>query len=180
MYYIEESTRELVTELDIRNRHPDYPFAFSYIPPSGYAVLLDNPQPPYNKYTHKLKQGDLVKTDDGHYEYSWNLIELVGEELNIANKQKIQDDEALNQSRISTLWQSAHNYEYSFISGSAINIVFVGVSKKLPKAVAVSEWINSIWGEYYIRKADISNYDLDFSKIGPCPFKVPELVAEQQ
>jgi len=46
-----------------------------------------------------------------------------------------------------------------------------------PKCLEVQMWIKSIWTEYYIRKANLTE-DYDFSSFGPCPHTVPELMAE--
>lgn len=89
--------------------------------------------------------------------------------------------EAKLNSDIDRLWQTAHDYEYSQISGSAIGMLVIGVLQELPKSLAVKEWINSIWVLYYERKAIVTNggeADLDFTVCGSAPYSVPELMAE--
>lgn len=91
--------------------------------------------------------------------------------------------EYAKQINVGLLWQSAHNYENKYISGSAIGMLTIGVLQNFPKSVAVKNWINSIWALYYQRKATMNHYpisesDLDFSSCGPCPYSVPELIAE--
>lgn len=90
---------------------------------------------------------------------------------------------AANQANnIAQLWQAAHDYEYSFINGSAVGLVTLGILQRLPKCIAVSQWINSIWALYYTRKATVTDVLdsalLDFSSIGPMPYTIPELMAE--
>lgn len=78
---------------------------------------------------------------------------------------------------VAQLWQAAHDYEYSQVSGSAIGLLAIGVMKSLPKCVAVQNWIKSIWTLYYTRKATLT-VDYDFSIVGACPHTVPELMLE--
>lgn len=89
----------------------------------------------------------------------------------VAELQKIED------TRIASLWQAAHDYEYSQVSGSAIGLLAMGVMQSKPKCLAVQGWIKTIWTEYYTRKATGST-DTDFSIAGVCPHSVPELMAE--
>lgn len=79
------------------------------------------------------------------------------------------------------LWQAAHDYEYAQISGSAVGLIAVGVMLGKPKCAAVQEWIKTIWGLYYQRKATVTPFfkpSLDFSSCGNIPASVPELMAE--
>jgi len=87
------------------------------------------------------------------------------------------DPTAIEAQRIQALWQAAHDYEYAQVSGSAIGLLAMGVMQAKPKCVAVQNWIKSIWNEYYVRKANGST-DTDYSFAGPCPYTVPELMAE--
>lgn len=90
--------------------------------------------------------------------------------------------DAQQKANIAALWQAAHDYEYAEISGSAIGLLTLGVLQQKPKCTAVQAWIQSIWSLYYQRKAamthDIAPSDLDFSSCGPCPWTVPDLLAE--
>lgn len=79
--------------------------------------------------------------------------------------------------RVALLWQAAHNYEYTQISGSAVGLITIGLLKQKPKCTAVQEWITSIWNLYYERKENGSS-DVDFSCCGAIPYTVPELMAE--
>jgi hypothetical protein len=80
------------------------------------------------------------------------------------------------------LWQSATNYETSFISGSATRLVNRGVVKGLPKSIAVDAWIDSIWSLYYSRITSVSaQWDsalYDFTSCGPMPYTIPEIKQE--
>jgi hypothetical protein len=79
--------------------------------------------------------------------------------------------------RILWLWKAARNYENDKISGTVIGIITIGVMQSKTKCLAVQNWINSIWVEYYKRKAG-GSFDMDFSPVGQCPHSVPELVEE--
>jgi len=79
--------------------------------------------------------------------------------------------------RANMLWQSAHDMETAAISGSAIGLVTIGIILNKPKAQAVHLWVQSIWDEYYMRKAS-GSYDTDFTVMGACPHTVPELLGE--
>ena len=79
--------------------------------------------------------------------------------------------------RIASLWQSAHDYEYAQISGSAIGLMAMGAMQAAPKCTAVQNWIKGIWSEYYTRKAGTST-DTDYSVCGACPYTVPDLMVE--
>lgn len=79
--------------------------------------------------------------------------------------------------RINALWQAAYAHEYAAISGSAIGLITIGVIQAMPKCLVVKNWINSIWAEYYVRKAN-GSVDYNFDVIGQCPHSVPELLAE--
>ena len=57
------------------------------------------------------------------------------------------------QLRLEQLWQAAHDYEKSYISGVGLSILAVGVLLSKPKALAVSAWSAKLWNEtYYPRK----------------------------
>ena len=79
--------------------------------------------------------------------------------------------------RIAALWQAAHDYEYAQVSGSAIGLLAMGAMQQKPHCIAVMGWIQSIWTEYYTRKAAAST-DCDYGNCGVCPFTVPELMVE--
>lgn len=87
------------------------------------------------------------------------------------------DPAVLENIRISRLWQTAHDYEFSAISGSAVGLLTIGVMQAKPKCLAVQNWIRGIWTEYYTRKGGVSD-NTDYSVCGACPYSVPELMAE--
>lgn len=82
---------------------------------------------------------------------------------------------------IGKLWQAATDYEQEQISGSALSLLTKLVIENNAKAIAVQEWINGIWSEYYTLKAEVmegNGIDVDFSSHGTMPHSVPELMAE--
>ena len=90
--------------------------------------------------------------------------------------------DALTAQNINSLWQSAHEYEMTYISGVAVGLLTIGAIKQTPKAMAVVAWSQSLWDEYYARKALITSDRMttmnDFSDIGVPPFTIPELRKE--
>ena len=86
--------------------------------------------------------------------------------------------ETLISRNIQALWKAANDYELSFIGGSATKYL----NNNLEKSKAVSNWIDSIWNLYYIRKTLITikrdESLFDFSSCGPIPYSIPELKAE--
>ena len=130
----------------------------------------------------------------GAIEYIDNTFTADGSRIkrisSIADYQWIIDSwQKINSNRIlsmneDALWQAAHDYEYSRISGSAIGLLTMGVLSNKPKSKAVQTWLTSLWNLYYKRKASLSSTVLidsallDFSSIGEIPSTVPDLMAE--
>ena len=89
---------------------------------------------------------------------------------------------AILDAKYNKLWQAAHDYEQRFISGVGLAILSLGVAKGKPKALAVADWSNGLWMNYYYpRKAGVTiaaDPDCDFSAAGSMPYGVPELAAE--
>jgi hypothetical protein len=79
--------------------------------------------------------------------------------------------------RISRLWQAAHDYESKGVTSTVAILLMRGIVSGKPKALAVQAWVDSIWAEYYTRKASGSD-NFNFSPIGPCPHTVRELSEE--
>jgi len=91
------------------------------------------------------------------------------------------EEKARAEAEIAALWQAAHDYEYSFINGSAIGLLTAGLVRGLPKAQAVAAWTGSIWRLYFQRKEAIlagGKAELDFTGCGPLPYPVRELMEE--
>jgi hypothetical protein len=81
----------------------------------------------------------------------------------------------------SQLWAATDRYVTGYISGLAIGLLTIGTMQQKPKSLAITAWSQSVWNEYYVRKAAVtfdSVLDLDFSSFGPMPYSVPELQAE--
>jgi len=81
----------------------------------------------------------------------------------------------------SILWKAASDYIDAEISGVGLSILATGVTNQKPKAVAVAQWCDSIWAEYFTRKdkiAPATKVNTDFSMFGEKPFSVMELREE--
>jgi hypothetical protein len=100
--YINLETKQVSTEHEIRSAHPNTSFATPFSP-DGYAVVFDVPQPTYDKYSETVQQGLPVLTSKGHWEQTWNIIQLEGEQLTNAQTQKIEDEKAKIKADIAAL-----------------------------------------------------------------------------
>lgn len=80
-----------------------------------------------------------------------------------------------------SLWLAATAYQEKYISGAALSLLTLGVLQSKPKAIAIMDWIQTIWNDhYYVQKALVTEnyYGYDFSVCGSMPYTVPELSAE--
>ena len=164
------------------------------IVPDGIVSINNVPNKvdlsPLSSSVHAIQWDGTV----GTVEYVDNTFTTDGSKIkkinSIADYQWIIDDwQKINSNKIlsmneDALWQAAHDYEYSRISGSAIGLLTMGVLSNKPKSKAVQTWLTSLWNLYYKRKASLSSTVLidsallDFSSIGEIPSTVPDLMAE--
>lgn len=100
--YINLETKQVSTESEIRSAHPNTSFATPFSP-DGYAVVFDVPQPVYDKYSETVQQGLPVLTSKGHWEQTWSIIQLEGDQLTDAQAQKLEDEKAKIKSDIDAL-----------------------------------------------------------------------------
>lgn len=100
--YINLETKQVSTEHEIRSAHPNTSFATPFSP-DGYAVVFDVPQPTYDKYSETVQQGLPVLTSKGHWEQTWNIIQLEGDQLTDAQAQKVEDEKAKIKADIAAL-----------------------------------------------------------------------------
>jgi hypothetical protein len=100
--YINLETKQVSTEHEIRSAHPNTSFATPFSP-DGYAVVFDVPQPTYDKYSETVQQGLPVLTSKGHWEQTWNIIQLEGDQLIDAQAQKVEDEKAKIKADIAAL-----------------------------------------------------------------------------
>lgn len=128
---------------------------------------IDGPLPSDIEFGKMARSGEsLVKLETLKPEY-------------ISLKQA-KDQEAIN-GKIANLWAAADAYITAEINGVGLSILAGGVIQAKPKALAVAAWCDSIWAEYYSRKAAItaeSDVNLDFSMFGEKPYTVLELREE--
>ena len=100
--YINLETKQVSTEHEIRSAHPNTSFATPFSP-DGYAVVFDVPQPTYDKYSETVQQGLPVLTSKGHWEQTWNIIQLEGDALTDAQAQKVEDEKTKIKADIAAL-----------------------------------------------------------------------------
>lgn len=87
------------------------------------------------------------------------------------------------QNNIADLWSAADRYIYQYINGVGLAILAAGVYANKPKAIACAKWSDSVWAEYYVRKAKLEKGEavsMDFSDIGAMPHDILELREEIQ
>lgn len=143
----------------------------------GEDVVFPAPQPAHDPITQYVRELAPVLTVLGHYEQAYEVVTLDAETVAMNQAAEAERIAGIEASRIAALWQSAHDYEYAQVSGSAIGLLAIGVMQAKPKCLAVQGWIRSIWTEYYLRKSGTST-DYSFAVIGACPHSVPELMVE--
>ena len=100
--YINLVTQQLCTESEIRAAHPNTSFATPFAP-DGYAVVHDAGQPDYDKYTQTIQLGAPVEALPNHWEQTWSIIQLEGDQLIGAQAQKLEDEKAKIKADIAAL-----------------------------------------------------------------------------
>ncbi|KEH10791.1 hypothetical protein GY14_02600 [Delftia tsuruhatensis] len=79
--YIHIDTKEYpLTELDIRERHPNTMFGMPFIPTEHYAPVEPSDTPAYEPDTHKPEEMEPVKIN-GVWRQQWSVVPLSVEEL---------------------------------------------------------------------------------------------------
>ena len=100
--YINLATNQLCTESEIRAAHPNTSFATPFSP-DGYAVVHWAGQPDYDKYSQTIQLGAPVEALPNHWEQTWQIIQLEGEQLIDAQAQKVEDEKAKIKADIAAL-----------------------------------------------------------------------------
>lgn len=87
------------------------------------------------------------------------------------------------QNNIADLWSAADRHIYRYVNGVGLAILNAGVVTGKPKARECAKWSDSVWAEYYVRKAKLEkgeSVSMDFSDIGAMPHDILELREEIQ
>lgn len=79
--YLKLDTLTPCTESDIQQAFPNTSFPSQFTPPDGYAVLFAAPQPSHDPITQSVRPGTPVLTDKGHWEQTWEVIDLDAETI---------------------------------------------------------------------------------------------------
>ena len=94
--YLNTTTLQRTTESEIRAAFPNTSFASPFVPPEGYEVLFASPQPTHAPITQAVRETTPVLTDKGHWEQTWEVVDLDAEavaanqaQANAARKQAI-------------------------------------------------------------------------------------------
>ncbi len=117
----------------------------------------------------------------GKMQRQGNALVLLGNFTTSYLQLKQQKDQENINTKTAKLWAAADAYIYATINGVALSILALGVHQQKPKASAVAAWCDSVWAEYYTRKALITaeaEPNIDFSSLGDKPYTVLELREE--
>ena len=175
--YINTATLTQHSEQDIRVLDPNTSFPVPFLEPEGYAFVFPAPQPTHDPITQRVQAIAPELTTLGHWEQRWSVAALDAEAVAVNEAAALAQASAAESARIEAIWQGAYDYEFAQISGVAIGMLVLGVLQSKPKALAVKGWSQSIWTEYYTRKANGST-DASYTALGDCPHTVPELMVE--
>ena len=175
--FINTQTQQVIPYEVLLAMYPNtsFPTEDDFTPPEPFARIYPSNKPEFDKRIQQVHEGAPVFID-GTYVQGWDIIEIFSTQAE-KDASIAADNAAKEANRVAALWKAAHDYEYAQISGSAIGLLAIGVMQKLPKCLAVQNWIKSIWTIYYERKANGST-DTGFSSVGPCPYSIPELMIE--
>jgi hypothetical protein len=103
--YINLQTHQVSTESEIRAAFPNTSFPTPFTV-EGYSCVFDAPQPDYDKYTQTIAQGVPVEALPNHWEQTWSIIQLEGDQLIDAQAQKVEDEKAKIKADIAALEDS--------------------------------------------------------------------------
>ncbi len=93
--------------------------------------------------------------------------------------------DAARADRIDKLWRNAYDFNFKYFSGGAYAQILELKLAGSPRAIANQNWILSLWGDYYGRKAAIASaatqsaiddVSLDFSAHGAPPWSVLDML----
>lgn len=81
MNYFNLTNQTQHTESEIRSANPNTSFPQPFIPPTGYELVFPSPQPAHNPVAQSVREITPVLTSKGHYEQSWEVVELFTDQV---------------------------------------------------------------------------------------------------
>lgn len=69
-----------VTQQQIQQAYPDTSFPTPFVPPEGYAPVLETPQPSYNNITQAVQETTPVQ-NEGQWYQVWVVVDLNAEQI---------------------------------------------------------------------------------------------------
>lgn len=87
--------------------------------------------------------------------------------------------------QVALLWASADGYEKSFFSGGSFSQILENKLKGDPKAIAINNWLDHLWLDYYNRKDVINSrgtvdevvaIEISFINHGNPPYPIRDLL----
>lgn len=113
------------------------------------------------------------------------LAIVAGNSYTLQIKEKtVEDKKSILAARMQALDMAARQYIDDKVHWTAGPMIFDKAKAKAPKSKAIKEWTESLWLEYYTRVAMLEAGEpwvdtmLDFSSVGPIPYKIKEAMAE--
>lgn len=145
--YINTETMAEYTESEIRAAFPNTSFPTPFAPPDGYAVVFPVPQPAYNPVTQIARRAQPVLTSKGHWEQSWEVVDLDAETIAANQAAKaVSDREATKAARavavdnIKVTTQAGNTFDGDEMSQArmsrAVLILSTGFASEVPWVLA--------------------------------------------
>lgn len=145
--YINTKTMAEYTESEIRAAFPNTSFPAPFSPPDGYAVVFPAPQPAYNPIAQMVRRAQPVLTSKGHWEQSWEVVDLDAEVIAVNQAAKaVRDREAAKAARaiavdnIKVTTQAGNTFDGDEESQArmsrAVLIISTGFASKVPWVLA--------------------------------------------
>lgn len=82
-----------VTQQQIQQEYPNTSFPTPFVPPEGYAPVLETPQPTYNPITQIVQQTTPIETEGQWYQV-WTVVDLDPEQIEYNENQAKQNNKA--------------------------------------------------------------------------------------
>ena len=149
-------------------------------PEEGFTFQFDEDNQAWNKVEdHRNK---IVYHKQNRYRIRVNQVGAIADEFTLDQPKEFDfwDDESNSwkenldikiKTCIANLWSAANRYQENRISSSGFAVLFN--YRQTPKAAAIINWIDSLWADYYARKAQLTaeNFEIsyDFSSNGELP-----------
>lgn len=113
-------------------------------------------------------------------------VEMTQEEIDARNAEYAAEAGPRLSKSLEALWRAAMKYQEKSCDSNFYGLLMAIKSSIEPtptKAAACLAWLDSLWVEYYTRKAAVTSEspaNTDFSSVGSCPHTFAEVRAEAE